>query len=135
MSDEISAKPLFDTFKDRGDPQAFADKLNISLARLLDWRKRGIPFKMIRPVAAAMGLQSADQYYELASGGTRDRKARSNHDKPVAHLSDGDKLLVLINAFLQTDDEGKHELLEAVTAVQGSNGVSIRNRSRRDKSR
>lgn len=135
MNDEISAKPLFDTFKDRGDPQAFADKLNISLARLLNWRSRGIPHKMVRTVAAAMGLGSADDYYQLASEGTKDKKSRSNEARPTMPQSEGEKLLVLVKAFLQTDEEGKHELLEAASAVQGTNGASSRKSSRRDKSR
>ena len=110
----VSAAPLFATFKERGDMASFANKLNISLSRLMNWKRRGIPHAQVMTVAHAMNLASADDYYKLARGNN------VNKVKTIP-LSEGEKLLALVETFLDTNEEIQSEILEAAKAL-GAHG-------------
>lgn len=120
MGHRVSAKPLFDTLTERGAKQAFADKMNISLSRLMNWEGRGIPHAQVRAVAHHMSLQSADDYYRLAENGTK----ANIHKLKTIPPSEADKLLALVKSFLDTDNEGQTLILESAKALGRKHGRS-----------
>jgi hypothetical protein len=126
--DTVSSKPLFERLPERGDVAAFAKKIGAkSTQAVYNWKKRGIPKGVVRDVAAALGL-TVEQYYELATKGTAgaDRKIK---EKNVPR-SDGETLLVMLRAFLDTDSEGRVEMAEAIASVVDGHGLAkLRGRS------
>lgn len=121
----VSAEPLFKTFKERGDMASFAQRLNISLSRLMNWKKRGIPHAQVVAVAHAMNLASTDDYYKLARG-------NNVHKPKTIPLSEGEKLLALVETFLDTDTEGQFRILEAAKALGAhGRGASSKRRTAR----
>jgi hypothetical protein len=117
-----TARPLFDTFKKRGDAAAFARDIGISDQTLANWKIRGVPPEWIRPVALKRGLPGADAYHSLIQG---EQKA-NNHQR-----SDGEMLLAMVKAFLETDSEGKSAIAEAVEELTGDYGTGKTTTSRK----
>lgn len=119
MEKGVPAKPLFDRLEGRGARASFAKKINVSPARLSNWEKRGIPAAAVPVVAQALSL-TTDQYYELAKSGKKS-------GEKIIPTSDGEKLLVILRAFLDTDDEGKLELVEAARSISGDGAAKVTN--------
>lgn len=129
--ERISAKPLFDTFEKRGDLASFAKKLNVSVARLMNWKKRGIPSAQVRAVAHAMSLRSSDDYYRLADNGQKAAGHGQTYDRGAVPQSEAEKFLALAKTFLDTDAVGQHQILEAANSLRESRGSEDRRNRRR----
>ena len=128
----VPAKPLFDWLdhQPRGAKAAFARKLGYSESRLSMMRVRGIPKGALIDITRALNM-TVERYMELAwqKGGkieaNQEKILRGEMQSNIPH-GDAEKLLALIRAFLNTDAEGKSEVIAAVQAVAGEDGAKHR---------
>jgi hypothetical protein len=63
--EKVSAEPLFTRIRGKGGASAFAEKLNVSEQVVSNWKRRGVPWRKLPKVAAALGI-SVERYLEEA---------------------------------------------------------------------
>lgn len=110
----VSAAPLFAWFNaDKTRRRKFV-QAGYTDARITNWRTRGIPRAEVGPVADLMGLKY-EQYVAAAANQDAGITRRAPPDEE--QLSDGEKLLLMVRCFLDTDVEGKTAMAKAVQSL------------------
>lgn len=126
---------LIEVMDDIGNDAELSRKAGVSRASVSDWRSGNI--KSLKALTA-LNIQERTGYsarWLVLGIGPKKFSAKSNGvelgeltHKPSAKLSreNEQKLLVILRSFLDTDDEGKAQIVEAVEAITGENGSGHR---------
>jgi hypothetical protein len=113
-----------------GNDAELARKAEVSRAAVSDWRSGNI--KSLKAITAVNIQEKTGYSVRWLILGIGPKKVTDKDDSAkvgaityksqrLSHANE-QKLLVVLRSFLDTDDEGKAEIVEAVKAVTGENG-------------
>ncbi len=122
---------LIEVMDSIGNDAELARKAKVSRASVSDWRSGNI--KSLKAITAAniqettgystrwlvlgIGPKKVGEKSDSLSAGALTHTATQKLSK-----ANEQKLIVILRSFLDTDDEGKAEIVEAVKAITGENG-------------
>lgn len=127
-----------------GNDAELARKAGVSRASVSDWRAGNI--RSLKALTA-LNIQEKTGYSArwlilgigpkkfASKSELREMSALEHNSSPKLSRENEQKLLAVLRSFLDTDDEGKAQIVEAVEAITGANGQQRRRTNRVHKRR